>query len=132
MIEQTAKGTASYYQTIDDKPFYGINYYRLKMVDNDGSFDYSKTVAIEWTKPSSKQWTMFPNPVKNKLYLTGNEDISGEHSVHVLDITGQVILKTTITQLRNGLSINNLSNGSYILDIKDKQENERKSFVIER
>ncbi len=132
LIEQTAKGTASYYQTIDDKPFYGINYYRLKMVDNDGSFDYSKTVAIEWTKPSSKQWTMFPNPVKNKLYLTGNEDISGEHSVHVLDITGQVILKTTITQLRNGLSINNLSNGSYILDIKDKQENERKSFVIER
>ncbi len=132
LIDQTARGTANDYQTIDDKPVYGINYYRLKMVDNDGSFTYSKTVAIEWTKPSSKQWTVFPNPVKNKLYLTGNEDISGEKPVQVLDITGKVVLKTTINQIRNGLSVNNLSNGSYILDIKDKQENERKSFVIER
>ena len=132
LIDQTAKGTANGYQTIDDKPVYGINYYRLKMVDNDGSFTYSKTVAIEWTKPSSKQWTVFPNPVKNKLYLTGNEDISGEQSVQVLDITGKIVLKTTINQVRNGLSVSDLTNGSYILDIKDKQENECKTFVIER
>ena len=130
--DQTAKGRASNYQTIDDKPIFGINYYRLKMVDNDGSSADSKTVAIEWTKPSSKQWTVFPNPVKNKLYLAGNEDISGEQSVQVLDITGKVVFRTTINQVRNGFSVNDLSNGSYILDIKDKQENERKTLVIER
>lgn len=132
LIDQTAKGTASNYEVIDAKPTFGINYYRLKMVDNDGSSAYSKTVAIEWSKPNSKQWMVFPNPVKNKLYLTGNEDISGEKSVQVLDITGKIILKTTISQVRNGLSVNDLPNGSYILDIKDNQAGERKSFVIER
>lgn len=131
LIDQTAKGTASNYQTIDGKPTYGINYYRLKMVDNDGSSAYSKTVAIEWAKPNSKQWTVFPNPVKNKLYLTGHEDISGEKSVQVLDITGKIILKTTLNQVRNGLSVNELSNGSYILDIKDNQESQQKSFMVE-
>ncbi len=129
---QAAKGTASKYETLDEKPHYGINYYRLKMVDNDGSFTYSKTVAIDWTKPSSKQWSVYPNPVKDKLYISGNEDVAGKQAIQVLDISGKTILNTTINQLRNGLSINGLPNGSYILDIKDKQANDRKSFIIER
>ena len=129
---KTAKGTASKYETLDEKPLYGINYYRLKMVDNDGSFTYSKTVAVDWTKPSSKQWSVYPNPVKSKLYVSGNEDISGEKDVQVLDISGKVILKTTINQVRNGLSVNDLPSGSYILDIKDKRSSDQKSFIIER
>ena len=132
LTEQSAKGTASAYQTIDGKPSFGINYYRLKMVDNDGTSVYSKTVAIEWTKPSSKQWSVYPNPVKEKLYISGNEDISGEQTVQVIDINGKTMLKATIRQVRNGLSINDLPNGSYILDIKDKQSSDRKTFVIER
>lgn len=129
--EQKAKGTASSYQTIDPKPVYGINYYRLKMVDDDGSFSYSKTIAIEWRKPNSKEWALFPNPVKDKLYLSGNEDVSGEQAVQILDVSGKVLLKTTIQNVRNGLSLQSLSNGAYFLEIQNQQTSERKGFVVE-
>ena len=125
--DHTAKGTASSYQTIDEKPNYGINYYRLKMVDNDGSFTYSKTIAVEWNKPS-KAWTLFPNPVKDKIYLSGNEDVSGEQTLDVIDIGGKLILKTTVQKARNGLIISDLPNGSYFMEMA----NERKAFVIDR
>ena len=35
------------YQAIDYNPSAGINYYRLKMVDIDGSFEYSKVLTVQ-------------------------------------------------------------------------------------
>lgn len=132
LMEQKAKGTASNYQTMDENPAFGINYYRLKMVDEDGRFTYSKIIAIERTKPNSKEWTLFPNPAKEKVYLSGNEDVSGEQTVQILDIGGKIIVRTTVQQIRNGLPVNNLPIGSYILDIKNGQNETRKTFVVER
>jgi photosystem II stability/assembly factor-like uncharacterized protein len=130
--ETAAKGSASTYEILDTKPFYGINYYRLKMVDNDATFSYSKIVAIDWNKVSSTKWALFPNPVKDKLFLSGNEDISGEQAVQIMDIAGKIIVQTTIQKLRNGLSINNLANGTYFLELPNAKEAERKSFVVNR
>jgi hypothetical protein len=130
LAEVKAKGgQGSGYQTIDQKPHYGINYYRLKMVDNDGTFDYSKIVSVDWTKPSSTNWALFPNPVKDKLFVTGNEDKAGEQTVLILDSAGKLVAQTTIFTLRNGFSINNLPNGTYFLDISDKT---RQIFVVNR
>ena len=45
-----AKGTSnseSNYAAIDPLPVKGLNYYRLKMVDKDGAYDYSKIVIIK-------------------------------------------------------------------------------------
>jgi photosystem II stability/assembly factor-like uncharacterized protein len=130
LIEEKAKGRASNYQTTDENPSFGINYYRLKMVDDDGSFRYSKTVAVELSKPNSKEWALYPNPVKDKIFLSGNEDVSGEQVVQITDINGKIVLKTTVQQMRNGLSVNDLPNGSYVLDFKNGDS--RKTFVIEK
>jgi photosystem II stability/assembly factor-like uncharacterized protein len=130
MADVTAKGTSSNYATLDNKPFFGINYYRLKMVDTDGRFVYSKIVAVEWSKPNSKTWVLFPNPVKDKLYLSGNEDVSGLENVQIVDIAGKIIQTTNVQQLRNGLSVHNLPNGVYFLDFNNKQSSERKEFIV--
>jgi photosystem II stability/assembly factor-like uncharacterized protein len=130
LADEKAKGSASNYASLDEKPAFGINYYRLKMVDTDGRFTYSKIVAVEWTKPNSKTWILFPNPVKDKIYLSGNEDVSGAESVQIVDVAGKIIRTTTVQQLRNGLSVNNLPNGVYFLDINNQQRSERKEFVI--
>ena len=132
LTDKAAKGTNSQYETLDTKPIYGINYYRLKMVDNDGSFSYSKTVAVNWGKPSSKEWSVFPNPAKNKIFLSGNEDVSGTYDVEIRDISGKSLIKTTLQNVRNGLDIQDLPSGTYLLDIKDKQRSEPKTFIVER
>ncbi len=130
--EVAAKGLAHIYAILDDKPLTGVNYYRLKMVDNDGTFMYSKTVAVEWGKAVAANWALFPNPVKDKLYLSGNEAIAGEQSLQIVDIAGKTILNTTVQQLRNGLTINQLANGTYFLEFSLNQVKERLSFIVNR
>ncbi|MFT3934201.1 MAG: hypothetical protein QM726_11335 [Chitinophagaceae bacterium] len=49
--KQTAKGisnTTENYKAEDFKPNAGDNYYRLKVVTNDGSISYSKTIRIKF------------------------------------------------------------------------------------
>ena len=43
-----AKGFASDYSFVDEKPFTGVNYYRLKQIDNDGKFALSTVKTVKF------------------------------------------------------------------------------------
>jgi hypothetical protein len=49
------------YSFLDDGPLPGVNYYRLKQVDKDGSFEYSKVIAVS-TQSEAAQFVIYPNP----------------------------------------------------------------------
>jgi choice-of-anchor B domain-containing protein len=112
-----ANNAPSEYVSFDKNPQFGTNYYRLKTVDNDGSFDYSKVVAVEFsnTKPSV---FLYPNPTKNRLFLSNNS-FTDNQNVLILDVVGKVVMRTTIGQGRTGFDIENLANGSYFLKVDD-------------
>lgn len=74
------------YQFSDEQPLAGTNYYRLKQVDFDGQFSYSKTIAL---KNNSNALQVFPNPVVQQLTLTGLA--TGMITVH--NSLGQLILQ---------------------------------------
>jgi hypothetical protein len=57
---------AQSYQFLDKSPFSGVNYYRLKQIDVNGQFEYSKTVSVEM-RHSDKKLRVFPNPVSDDL-----------------------------------------------------------------
>lgn len=132
LTDVKATGQANNYETIDEKPNYGVNYYRLKMVDNDGTFSYSKIASVDWTKPTATTWSVFPNPVKDKLFLTGNEDVSGEQTVQIFDAIGKLVRQTTLQKLRNGLSVNELASGTYFMEMGSKLGKSRVAFVVSR
>lgn len=112
-----ANNAPSQYIFFDKNPNVGTNYYRLKTVDNDGSFEHSKVVAVEFlnTKPSV---FLYPNPSKNRLFLSNNS-FTDNQTVLILDIVGKVVMRSTIGQGRAGFDIENLSNGAYFLKIDD-------------
>jgi len=68
--EVSAKNVAigSSYQFNDNTVLTGPMYYRLKLVDKDGSFKYSKTVVLKIAVKNGSGITLFPNPATN--YLT--------------------------------------------------------------
>ena len=93
LVNVTASGNTQSrknYQYTDDNPLKAINYYRLKMVDADGRFTYSKVIAI--AVPMGNVITVFPNPVKDKLSirLTG---ISEQTEIIIADTKGTVVKK---------------------------------------
>ena len=60
-------GTNNYTLT-DNAPLPGVSFYRLKMIDRDGSFKYSPVIAINNKKHTALK--IFPNPVGATLFVT--------------------------------------------------------------
>ncbi|MFI5221042.1 MAG: T9SS type A sorting domain-containing protein [Bacteroidia bacterium] len=70
----------------------GIIYYRLKIVDKDGSFDYSKTVSVNSNNEMDESITVYPNPFTNTVFTKINSTTATSVVVELKDITGKMIL----------------------------------------
>ncbi|MEM6806724.1 MAG: S8 family serine peptidase, partial [Bacteroidota bacterium] len=59
------------YQFEDPLPFSGRNYYRIKQVDANGSFTYSKVLDLSWEEVSQmKLSSLYPNPSHDLLTVS--------------------------------------------------------------
>lgn len=100
------------YQYMDERPAKGVNYYRLKQVDLDGKFEYSKTITIN--NASKQGLAVYPNPVKNRLTLqTDNDAIA---NIKIYHINGQLIYAQKTAGANNtNIEVSNLTNGVYFV-----------------
>ncbi len=126
-VNSAATGAAVQdYAYTDKLPFAGTNYYRLKQVDKDGKFSYSKTVSIGYLKPGSIQ--LFPNPAKDKLTVKGlNTAITS--TITVLDVQGKTLQQFTVKAATYTFSIQNLAPGTYMVRVKDANGVATEKFV---
>ena len=105
---------ANGYQFTDNSPTNGINYYRLKSVDKDGSFSYSKVVSVQFTV-NSNQLAVFPNPTKDKVTVRGNHIAA----VQVVDNMGRVIKTVSFKDASNPvLTLTGIATGIYHLRVQ--------------
>ena len=87
----------SNYQYEDQNPLIGTNYYRLKQVDFDGAFEYSKTIAIEYNIEESNI-TIFPNPSNGIVNLQINNPSNQSMQIKILDNLGRIISNSEIIE----------------------------------
>lgn len=119
------------YQLVDNQPFIGISYYRLKSVDFDKSYSYSDVVAINnpvFSKPESKInastleiMSLYPNPVKDEFYVIVNSDENVRTIITISDIGGKMIYRNNAQVIegvnRIRLNAGSFGKGMYILRI---------------
>ncbi len=118
------------YSFIDSSPVIGKNYYRLKNLDLNGTFDYSNIIRVDAN--SSKRITLYPNPVVGEsLYVKINFEPSPFDRIQIVDNVGMVVLNYDVTALDNKIQLpENLSTGIYMLRyISDKEEKTFKLLV---
>ena len=100
------------YDYIDENPFPGRSYYRLKQVDFDGTIAYSPVVTI--LNSESPILAVFPNPsaspesVQLKLFNTTG---SGPSLISITDSTGK-LLSAFQADLSDGLVLGEIINAS--------------------
>lgn len=94
----------------------GNNYYRLRMIDNDGKFTYSNIVTVGSV---NNTFTVYPNPATSVVFLEG--EVLRNGSVAVMDITGKVVYEERFdnASVRN-IDVSQWYKGLYIVKLYDE------------
>ncbi|MFY7963930.1 MAG: hypothetical protein ACOVO1_03445, partial [Chitinophagaceae bacterium] len=87
-----AKGIASDYHFTDNNlPKVNVIYYRLRMVDKDGSFTYSEVRLLNF-KSENTNLLVYPNPVKgSNLNVDFGEEIKAKTNYIITTVEGRIV-----------------------------------------
>ena len=113
------------YRFIDKVPFSGLGYYRLKMVDNDGSFSYTNTILVERTRIELFQ--IYPNPLqKSELSILFPEMGIQQMNWKILDALGRQVCQGSKQMVQTNVvkigETKNLPNGIYFVQLQTDVE----------
>ncbi|MGC4103417.1 S8 family serine peptidase [Ferruginibacter sp.] len=103
------------YSKIHAFPVDGINYYRVKQVDMDGRYSYSKTASVKVNNPNSI--TIKPNPASSFAVIQSSSVIK---RIQLYSSTGQLMLSVIPSTVSYELPLQNLASGQYIIKIETK------------
>ena len=108
------------YLVLDNDPLIGLNYYRLKQVDFDGSFKYSNTIYVYYNNSEKVEcWIVLDN---NLLNVGGVDDLTiGIHS-----IDGLVMYKGKSKRI----DTSNWTKGIYYMVVIDNDKKTKKIYGI--
>jgi hypothetical protein len=122
------------YELVDPFPFRHISYYRLRNVDLDGTSTYSHVIAFALTGSEILSFSIFPNPVTDKIGVILEDQNGGEAEWYLTDSAGRVVEKNyvTVTGDRQPILIQpeKLSPGYYFLTIAIAKKKFRAKFVV--
>ena len=94
-----------------------IYYYRLKMVDIDGSFKYSSVLFIK--NNAGGLTTVYPNPARSKITINNTDKGLMNTQASLTDINGKVLQRKPIQQSVTEINISTYLKGIYILKFAD-------------
>lgn len=90
--------------------------YRLKIVDKDNNYNYSKTINVSCNKQNIGL-SAYPNPVKDHLNIT----VSATGGIlKLFSSTGKLMLQQTISQNNSNISVSKYAAGIYTLTYQQK------------
>lgn len=102
-------------------------YYRLKMIDIDGRYEYSKVISVQSVCSLENFLTVFPNPVTSdneNLAIKFKLAYSGNINMTIMDATGRRMHNKLVTASSRGnsevINVSRLSRGSYFIYLLDK------------
>jgi len=119
-----ASGEPSTYSFWDELPFDGLNYYRLKMIDQSGKFSYSSTVNAFVKTNSTFVVQAYPNPVSEKLTVKVNGKISDNAYIILTDMAGKIILQQEVKEAETVIDMNRVAQGVYFMKYIDDKHSQ--------
>jgi serine protease AprX len=121
-VEAAAVASQTQSYTFEDlNPYKGLNYYRLKQVDLDGSYEYSKVVTASINR-AIPTISLFPNPSRDRFTLQVNAPLPGIYQAQIFDAIGKRILQTTFQgqEIQQEIRTTGWASGLYYLIVVDE------------
>lgn len=111
------------YSFNDDFPIMGENYYRLKMIDLDGSYEYSKIITANFI--GNDGFKVFPNPIVGGILKVNG--LEQDETIDLFRLNGRQV---DYQLIEGGIEINlNKLNSGEIIFLKTTLGNSAKVFM---
>ncbi|MEO6281865.1 MAG: T9SS type A sorting domain-containing protein [Dyadobacter sp.] len=118
-----------YYSFTDPEPVIGMMYYRLKMVDTDSTYAFSKIRNLQWDDEGN--WAVFPNPLttgESLNVLSGKRD--EVNTISIYDLNGNLLRESS--EISKGLIEKDLLPGKYIVKIRLQDGTEKSMSFLKK
>jgi photosystem II stability/assembly factor-like uncharacterized protein len=125
-----------FYSFTDESLSSGKYQYRLKQIDYDGSFEYSKVVEVIIQVPAEfSLFQNYPNPFNNSTIIAYQIPKDEFVTLRIYDVLGNEV-KTLLQENKNAgyysvlLNATNLSSGIYFYELKAEVYSSTKKFLL--
>lgn len=112
------------YSFLHRNPAAGANFYRIKQVDFDGRYSYTKVIKIVHEATPGKGLSIFPNPLVsgaiNNLQIKTEE--TGEYTIQLVNCSGKVVFTELVNAPSGLINLNNvkkISSGIYTVILRN-------------
>lgn len=111
------------YESLDAHPLAGQSYYRLCLVDLDGTFAYSPVATVRFgTTTGPARLTLYPNPGTGSSFRLATQNVpAGPATVRVYDLQGRLVSQHTVDFAQPNLAIQSaqiLAAGMYVVTVQ--------------
>jgi hypothetical protein len=114
------------YSFVDADAKSDLSYYKLRLVDNNGSVAYTSMVVINRNTIVPTVTNLFPNPATIQVNIEVEGVSVDNFNVSVQDINGKVIYKANLVKILSNvyqMDVTNFNKGVYIIRIEDEMGN---------
>lgn len=103
------------YHFTDKRPLQGTNFYRLKAVNREGNYEFSKIIEVQFGELPIR---VYPNPVSDILTI----ESSTTGRMQIFNSIGQLVLIQNIQEGQQTMNLENFSKGIYWMTIQSDNQ----------
>ncbi|MBS1620685.1 MAG: T9SS type A sorting domain-containing protein [Bacteroidetes bacterium] len=122
--------TDQHYESFDNSPG-SENFYRIKEVDRDNRFMYSKTISVQYNPANNLLINTYPNPAREFINIHSSLPIK---SLRMIDISGKELLNTGMSILQKDYVIptSKFPRGMYYLIVQTGNKFLSRKIIIDK
>lgn len=123
------------YGFVDRQPMTGSNYYRLKVINKDGTTEYTGTKVVKFDDAKSIAVKIYPNPATNVVNIELPEDVNNETNLilNIYGMNGAMVHHQKISKANSSIITVNTEKfavGNYVVHLRSENVNATGKVVV--
>jgi len=115
------------YSIVDNEPYSGTSYYRLKQTDVNGQFKYFTPIEVSCDNEATN-FSVFPNPSAGTFTVNSISDAD----LSVTNTLGQIVYETKTSSTSTEIDLKNEPAGIYFIRINSETASKVKKIIINK
>ncbi len=127
-------GIRQVYDFEDPIPLNGLAYYRIKSIDRDGQFSYSRIAVVSENDNRSSSFYVL-NPARSAITVFNRSGQAGQFDYRLFTTAGQLVLKGNVSMSNNGGAVVQLptaiAGGLYVFELSNEKISFKQKILVE-